>query len=211
MLKAVKGWLLCFLMIPVVACAQVDAPYKEGEHYVELPDPVATSDTSKVEVVELFWYGCPHCYALEPSVVAWKEKMPSYVKFVQMPAVLNKSWEVHGRAYYAAKSLGVLDATHQALFNEIHAKRNPLYSQQRLAQFYAGYGVTEEAFNKAYNSFPVSAQISRVKKAQREYRATGVPLFIVNGKYKVSGTMKAGADGLFDVVDYLVERERAAN
>lgn len=218
MLKAVKSWLMCLLVVPVLAYAQgpeviydqVGGPYVEGEHYVELPDAVATSDASKVEVVELFWYGCPHCYALEPSVEAWQAKIPTYVKFVQMPAVLNKSWELHGRAYYAAKALKVLDQTHKDLFDALHKERRPLFTQDALAQFYAGYGVSEEDFNKAFNSFPVSAQISRVKKAQREYRATGVPLFIVNGKYKVSGTMKAGAKGLFDVVDYLVERERAA-
>jgi len=211
MLKAVKSWLLCLLIIPVVACAQTDAPYKEGEHYVELPDVVATSDASKIEVVELFWYGCPHCYVLEPAVKGWKAQMPADVKFVQLPAVLNKSWELHARAYYAAKALNVLEQTHEALFDALHKERRPLFTQEALAGFYADYGVAEEDFNKAFKSFPVSAQISRVKKAQREYRATGVPLVIVNGKYKVSGTMKAGASGLFDVVDYLVERERSTN
>jgi len=211
MLKAVKSWLLCLLMLPMMACAESDAPFKEGEHYVELPDVVATSDASKIEVVELFWYGCPHCYVLEPAVKGWKAQLPADVKFVQLPAVLNRSWELHARAYYAAKSLNVLDQTHEALFDALHKERRPLFTQEALAGFYADYGVAEEDFNKAFKSFPVSAQISRVKKAQREYRATGVPLVIVNGKYKVSGTMKAGASGLFDVVDYLVERERSAN
>jgi protein dithiol oxidoreductase (disulfide-forming) len=211
MLKAVKSWVLCLLVLPMMACAQSDAPYKEGEHYIELSDAVATSDASKIEVVELFWYGCPHCYVLEPAVKGWKAQMSADVKFVQLPAVLNKSWELHARAYYAAKSLNVLEQTHEALFDALHKERRPLFTQEALAGFYADYGVAEEDFNKAFKSFPVSAQISRVKKAQREYRATGVPLIIVNGKYKVSGTMKAGASGLFDVVDYLVERERSAN
>lgn len=210
MLKAVKRWLLCLLVIPMVACAQSDAPYKEGEHYIELSTAVATSDAGKIEVVELFWYGCPHCYTLEPAVEGWKAQLPTDVKFVQMPAVLNKNWELHARAYYAAKALGVLKETHQALFDAIHKERQPLFTQEALAGFYARHGVAEDDFNKAFKSFPVSAQISRVKKAQREYRATGVPLVIVNGKYKVGGTMKAGASGLFDVVDYLVEQERSA-
>lgn len=210
MLKAAKRWLLCLLVLPMVACAQSDAPYQEGEHYIELSKPVATSDATKVEVVEFFWYGCPHCYALEPSVNRWNEKRPADVKFVQLPAVLNPRWEEHARAYYSAQSLGVLDKTHQALFNELHVKRSPLFTQQRLAEFYAGYGVPEDAFNKAFKSFPVGAQISKVKTAQRAYQLTGVPAFIVNGKYKVSGTMKAGAEGLFDVVDYLIQKERSA-
>jgi len=210
MLKAVKRLLLCLLVVPMVACAQSDAPYKEGEHYIELSSVVPTSDTSKIEVVELFWYGCPHCYALEPAVEGWKTKLPADVKFVQMPAVLNGRWEVHARAYFAAKALGLLEQTHVALFDALHKERRPLFTREALATFYAGYGVTEDDFNKAFKSFPVSAQISRVKKAQREYRASGVPLIVVNGKYKVSGTMKAGSSGLFDVVNYLVELERSA-
>jgi len=211
MLKAAKRWLICLLVIPMVACAQSDAPYKEGEHYAELSKPVATSDATKIEVVELFWYGCPHCYSLEPLVERWYAQRAADVKFVRMPAVLNKNWEVHARAYFVAQELGVLDKTHKALFEELHAKRNPLFTQEALAKFYAGYGVAEADFNKAFKSFPVSAQISRVKTAQRGYRVSGVPVVIVNGKYKVSGTMKAGSNGLFDVVDYLIEKERAAN
>lgn len=210
MFKAAKRWLLCLLVIPMMACAQTDSPYKEGEHYIELSSSAATSDASKIEVVELFWYGCPHCYSLEPLVERWKAQVPSDVKFVRMPAVLNRTWEIHARAYYAAQALGVLKESHQDLFDALHKFRKPLISQESLAGFYTQYGVTEEDFNKAFKSFPVSGQISRVKKAQREYRTTGVPEFIVNGKYKVSGTMKAGASGLFDVVNYLIEKERAA-
>ena len=210
MLKTAKRWLLCLLVMPMVACAQSGDPYQEGEHYAELSKAVATSDASKIEVVELFWYGCPHCYALEPAVESWKEQMPADVKFVRMPAVLNKTWEIHARAYYAAQALGVLKKTHQPLFDALHTKRQSLFSQDTLAAFYAQYGVAEADFNKAFKSFPVSGQISRVSKAQREYRTTGVPEVIVNGKYKVSGTMKAGASGLFDVVDFLIEKERAA-
>lgn len=210
MLKVVKRWVLLLLVIPMAACAQPDAPYKEGEHYEELSSPVATSDTSKIEVVELFWYGCPHCYVFEPAVEAWASKIPADVNFVQMPAVLNKTWELHARAYYAAKTLGVLNETHRALFDAIHKERQPLFTQQALATFYTRYGVSEDDFDKAFKSFPVSAQISRDKKAQRDYRATGVPLIIVNGKYKVSASMKAGADGLFEVVNYLIAKERSA-
>ncbi|MEZ5523708.1 MAG: thiol:disulfide interchange protein DsbA/DsbL [Pseudomonadales bacterium] len=210
MIKAAKRWLLCLLVIPMVACAQSEAPYKAGEHYLELPKPVATSAPDKIEVVELFWYGCPHCYALEPLVERWKAEAPSDVEFVRMPAVLNKTWEIHARAYYAAQALGILEQSHEDLFEALHKHRKPLVTQESLAAFYTEYGVTEEDFNKAFKSFPVSGQISRVKKAQREYRTTGVPVVIVNGKYKVSGTMKAGASGLFDVVDYLIEQERKA-
>ena len=210
MLKAVKQWLLCLLVIPVVACAESDEPYKAGEHYIELSQAVTTSAPGKIEVVELFWYGCPHCYTLEPLVERWNAQRAADIKFVQMPAVMNTTWEVHARAYFAAQTLGVLEQTHKALFDAIHLQRQSLFTQEALAAFYEQYGVAEEDFNKAFKSFPVSGQVSRVKKAQRDYQSTGVPEIIVNGKYKVSASMKAGTNGLFDVVDYLVEKERKA-
>jgi protein dithiol oxidoreductase (disulfide-forming) len=210
MFKKSKFWLACLLAVPMMACAQIDAPYKEGEHYTVLAKPVATVDVNKIEVVELFWYGCPHCYSLEPLVDRWAAQRPNDVEFIRMPAVLNSNWETHARAYFAAQELGVLEKTHGALFYALHVQRKPLFTQEMLAGFYADYGVGEEAFNKVFKSFVVSAQISRVKKAQRGYRLTGVPVVVVNGKYKVDGTMKAGSKGLFDVVDYLIEKERAA-
>jgi len=208
MRKVLKSFSLFFLLLPLYACAAEDAPYQEGEHYVTLPKPVATDDKDKIEVLELFWYGCPHCYVLEPRVNTWVSKMPPDVAFKRMPAVMAKHWENHGRAYYAAELLQVLDSTHQALFDEIHKRRQPVSDQVSLAAFYARHGVDEVMFNSTFNSFAVNSRIQRARVKQREYRATGVPTVIVNGKYRVGSTMKAGSQGLFDVVDYLIKKER---
>lgn len=211
MLQIIKKSLLVLIMIPLIACAESGAKFVEGEHYVELPRSVATSASDgKIEVLELFWYGCPHCYQLEPRIERWLTDLPRDVEFVRMPAVMGRNWELHARAYYAAGLLGVLDQTHAPLFDAMHKKRERLYDQNSLAAFYARHGVKEADFNQAFKSFSVNSKIMKAKKRQRDYRATGVPAIIVNGKYRVGTTMKAGDAGLFDVVEYLIKKEREA-
>ena len=208
MLKSLKSLLVCLAFLPLAACAQDDAPYTEGEDYQLLAKPVATMSGDKIEVVELFWYGCPHCYALEPYVEDWQKTIPADVNFVRMPGVMAKSWQNHGRAYYTAAVLGIVDKTHRPLFDAIHRGGKSLNTQEELADFFADYGVDENKFNATFNSFTVNGLIAKAQAKQYEYRATGVPTLIVNGKYMVATTMNSGTRGLFDVVNYLIEKER---
>lgn len=208
MLRSLKKSLIILLFVPLLACAEESAVYKEGEHYKTLSKPVATDAKGKIEVVELFWYGCPHCYSLEPLVEKWASTLPQHVVFKRMPAMMASHWEVNGRAYYAAEILGVAEQTHQKLFDAIHRQGQKIFDQESLADFYASQGVDKVEFNKAFNSFLVSSRVQQAKQRQRGYQATGVPAVVVNGKYLVSTTMKAGGDGLFDVVDFLIEKER---
>ncbi|MCF7980498.1 MAG: thiol:disulfide interchange protein DsbA/DsbL [Pseudomonadales bacterium] len=211
MQRLIKKSLLILLMLPLLACAEPEEAFVEGEHYVALPRATNTSvPEGKIEVLELFWYGCPHCYQLEPSIKDWLTRLPNDVQFVRMPAVMGRGWELHARAYYAASLLGVENKTHAALFDAIHKKRENLFDQNSLADFYARYGVKKSDFNQAFNPFSVNSKIMQSKNRQKDYRATGVPAIIVNGKYRVGTTMKAGGTGLFDVVDYLVNKEREA-
>lgn len=211
MLQLVKRSLFFILMMPLLACAESATNFKEGEHYVELSTPATTSaPEGNIEVVELFWYGCPHCFQLEPHIEHWLKESPNDVTFVRMPAVMGPGWELHARAYYAAALLGVEDKTHAPLFDAIHRKRENLFNQGALSAFYANYGVKPSEFDQALKSFSVNSKIMQAKNRQKDYRATGVPAIIVNGKYRVSTTMKAGDKGLFDVVDYLIRKERMA-
>ena len=208
MIRVLKKSLLMLLMIPLLACAEASGPYLEGEHYAELPDPVATGNSGKIEVLELFWYGCPHCYALEPRLEAWVEKLPQDVEFIRMPAVLARHWVTHARAYYAAALLGVEKETHSALFKAMHERRENISDQASLAAFFAKHGVEEKDFNQAFKSFSVSSKLQKAQMNQRKYRATGVPAIIVNGKYRVGMGMKGGDKELFDVVEFLINKER---
>ena len=204
MKKIVRQLVMLLMFVPLVACAQEEnAPYKEGEHYFKLRDEVATKDPSKVEVLELFWYGCSHCFALEPRLKSWEKTIPDYVDFQRMPAVMGRGWDIHGRAYYAAEQLGLVEATHEALFNAIHRNRAPLFDNVALAGFYAQFGVDELTFNKAYKSFSVNSKVQQAQLKQRKYQARGVPAIIVNGKYRVDSQKD-----MLKVVDYLVEKER---
>ena len=199
-----KLTLFTLLWLPLAVLGQ---SFQEGVHYQSLPTPVPTSSDDQIEVVELFWYGCPHCYSLEPTVEKWLEHKSDNVKFVRIPAMLGPRWEIGARAYYVAESLGVLDETHAALFNDIHAKKRSITNKEQLGAFFAEHGVDEAAFEKAYGSFEVETKLRRAQELVRKYRTDGVPTIVVNGKYKTSGTMAGSNENIFKVVDYLVKKE----
>ena len=185
--------------------------WQNGVHYRTLTTPVSTAADSGVEVAEVFWYGCPHCYNFKPLSEAWEEKAPDYVNYVRLPAVLGESWAPHAFAFYALESMGELDKVHDALFEALADERRPLNSAEALADFVADYGVDAEAFVDAYNSFAVR---SRVRQAQTKImgaQVTGTPTMLVNGKYVVTATMARGHENVLKVVDYLVSKEQGVS
>ncbi len=188
-----------------------DARFKEGTHYRTLPmAQPTTTPPGKVEVVEVFWYGCPHCYSLEPYIKAWKANdMPADAELVRMPAALNRGWQVHARVFYTAEALGVLDEVHEDLFREIHGKGKRLDTEESLVEFFGRYGVSEQDFLDAFNSFAVQNKLRQSDNRVRRYRITGVPAIVVNGKYVTGADLAGGETQLFEVVNYLVEKERS--
>lgn len=192
--------LLILLLLPLAAC-NAQERYKEGTHYELLSKPVPTSTDDKIEVVELFWYGCPHCFNLEPQVADWLSRKPDNVEFVRIPAVLGKHWEIGARAYYIADHLGVLEQTHQALFDAIHVDGKTIDNEEQLAEFFADQGVDQAAFDKANKAFGVQTKLGQNRELMRRYQVRGVPALIVNGKYKTNN---------FDVVDYLIGLESSS-
>jgi thiol:disulfide interchange protein DsbA len=183
--------------------------FQQGRHYTTLTVAQPTSvGPDKVEVVEVFWYGCPHCYAMEPHLQAWlADGLPENVEFVRVHAALNRGWQIHARVFYTAEALGVLDQVHEDLFREIHVNRNPLNTQEQLVEFFAAHGVSESDFLDAFNSMGVETNLRRADAQVRRYRITGVPAVIVNGKY-VTGADKAGGyDQMFEVIEFLINKE----
>ncbi len=184
--------------------------FQAGKHYTILTPAQPTSvGPDQVEVVEVFWYGCPHCYTLEPFAERWaKSTKPEGTEFVKMPAALNPNWQVHARLFYAAETLGVLDKVHGDIFREIHVNRNPLNTEDLMVAFFDQHGVSREDFLEAWNSFAVETNLKRAGSIVRRYRLTGVPAVVVNGKY-VTGADKAGGnEAVFEVVNFLVEKEK---
>lgn len=186
------------------------ASWVEGQHYEKLADPVRTSTGDKIEVAEVFWYGCPHCYNFKPLAEAWEADAPDYVNYVRIPAALGRSWEPHARAFYALEAMGEREKVHDALFDALAGERRPLNDGEALADFVADYGVDPEEFLKNYNSFGVNAKMQQAQAKIRGARVTGTPTMLVDGKYTVTASMAGGHEAVLKVVDYLVEKEHSA-
>lgn len=176
--------------------------FVEGKDYTVLKKPTPVTG-NKVEVREFFWYGCPHCFKLEPHMQAWLKQMPKDVTFVRTPAAMNPVWESGARTYWASEMLGVRQTTHLALFDAIQVDNQQIFDQASAAKFFTKYGVPESKFNNAYNSFAVSSKVAESNKLAQQYQLAGVPAIIVDGKYMIQGE-----DGrVTKVLSYLVEKE----
>lgn len=189
------------------AAVQVQAQtFSEGRHYTAVPRPVQVQvPEGKVEVREFFWYGCPHCYTLEPHIKSWKK--PAAVEFVTTPALLGKTWVDHAYAYYTLKALGRLEELHSVLFDAVHARKRRIYSLNEIAAFFSGYGIEPDKFKETAKSFLVETQVKRAERLGRTYGISGVPSFVINGKYITSPSMAGSYEDFFKIVDYLVAKE----
>jgi thiol:disulfide interchange protein DsbA len=211
--------LLFSLLVPLGAHAQPAAEgFKEGTHYIRLAEPVRTRDPKKVEVVEVFQYGCPHCYHFEPLVKEWKKTLPADVDFAPLPVVWNAPGQLQAQAFYAAQALGVLDKVHAAMFEAYHVKNTPLDSKQRIEQLFVASGVKAADFNKAFDSFGVMSQVNQAKARMLSYKIDGTPELIVAGKYRVDGRLLGGTGvseqdshkKMLQVANFLIAKERAS-
>jgi thiol:disulfide interchange protein DsbA len=205
MKKLTYALLLYFSLMPGAG----RAAYSEGVEYVRLPQSQPVETGNKIEVREIFWYGCPHCYNLEPVINKWLKTKPANAQFVRMPGILRPSWEPHARAFYAFEALGVTDKLHSAFFDAIHAQNQLLDTESSIAEFVAKHGVDKESFLKAYNSFSVNAQVKNAMQMAQRYGIEGVPTLIVDGKFKASSSLVGGHDALMRLVDYLIKKSAA--
>jgi thiol:disulfide interchange protein DsbA len=191
-------------LTPTTALAQ---EIDEGIDYRVVEQPMRAEDGDDVEVLELFWYGCPHCYHLEPSIKQWLVSKPDGVSFRRLPAAASPRWVPHAKAYYAAEMLGQLDKLHEPLFKALHDERRKIFTDDQIIAFAAEQGIDEDAFRKAYNSFPVDMKVRKSAELVRNYNIDGVPAMVVNGKYVTSATQTGSTDKMFLVVNQLVDEE----
>lgn len=184
--------------------------FEAGRHYVELSKPVLTATPEKIEVVELFWYGCSHCYHFEPTLNAWVAKLPEDVAFRRVPAMFGGLWNIHGQLYLTLEAMGVEGKVRDGIFDAIHQQKLKLDTPEAMADFLAGQGVDRDAFLKTYDSFAVKGNLEKAKRLGMAYQITGVPVLVVNGKYRFDLGSAGGPEGALQVADYLIEKERAA-
>ena len=190
--------------------SEKSAPH-QGKYEKVVPKQL-TSTPNKVELVELFWYTCPHCSYFEKNYFRkWRqEDKPAYVEVIHMPAVFGNSDRrlPLAKAFYAAKALGVFEKIHQPLFDAIHVQKRNMNDEKVLKEFFAKYGVSNEDFDKAYHSFWVDAQVRRAADMTKRYGITGVPVMILNGKYRLNSEKAEGYQNLLTILNDLIEVER---
>lgn len=208
------------LMAFNIACAE-DEPaqpeaegrtIEEGREFARVvPAQPTSAAPGQVEVLEFFWYGCPHCYQAEKHIEEWLQDLPEDVVFRRIPATLNQGWVTMTRAYYAAEQLGVLDTMHPALFAAFHENGTLLANEDQLAAYFREHaGIEEAAFREAFNSTAVSSRVQRADVLSRRHRVSGVPTMTVNGKYRTDPNQAGGYAELVDTVQILVQWERQA-
>lgn len=198
--------LLIFLSLMMSSAMLQAAGYTEGVDYKKLT-PQSTDAGDKIEVLEFFWYGCPHCYSFEPYLNAWKKTKPANVEFVRVPAIFRPDWEVQARTYYALSNMGVIEDLHGKIFTAINKDKKRLNKKELLTDFVVKNGVDRKKFEEEYNSFAVDSMVRKAKKKQTAYKIQGVPSIAVNGKYLTSGSMSGSYDNLVKIVDYLIKKE----
>ena len=180
-----------------------------NDGYVTISPPQPTQTGDKIEVVEVFWYGCPHCYDFEPYIEKWLETKPADVEFRRMPGIFRKSWIPHAKAYYTAEKLEVLDDIHQPLFDALHKYRKKVYDDDSIEEFFEDQGIDSSAFSKVYESDEVDTKVKQAFVMGQRYKVTGTPAVIVNGKYMVSGSTAGSFANVLKIIDQLVAKERA--
>ncbi|TMH47063.1 MAG: thiol:disulfide interchange protein DsbA/DsbL [Betaproteobacteria bacterium] len=204
MKKVLKLFIAALVAAPLIALAQGAKP-----QYTELNPPQPTdTDGKKVDVVEFFWYGCPHCYNLEPLLETWTKKLPPDVQFRRIPAVFNERWGHDAAIYYSFEALGVLDKLHRPFFDAIHRDHLRTDDPQAMTEWLSRQGVEPKKFFDTMKSFGVQSKTRRAAQLSVAYKIDGTPAMAVQGRYTVSADQGGSREGMLDTVSYLVNMVR---
>lgn len=181
-----------------------------GKDYVALSQPLPVDSGDKVEVTEFFWYGCPHCFDLEPLMNQWLKNLPKDVEFRRQPTIFsNASWVPGAKIYYTLESLGELDRLHGKVFDAIHVDRLNLDNEVVLFDWMAKQGVDRNKFANTYNSFAVQSKVKRAEQLSRQSKISGVPAVIVDGKFMTAASLTGSFESMFTTLDQLIQKARS--
>lgn len=199
--------MLAGLGAPLAAWAQ-GAPV-EGRDYVKLARRQPTQDPKKLELVEFFWYGCPHCQAFQPVLEAWLKKLPPDVNFRRMPVAFREvPFVLHQKLYFAIESMGLVETLHRKVFTAMHVERNPLNTPEAIAAFVTKNGVDAAKFAEVMNSFAVDSKAKQAAVLSTGYRIDGTPALGIDGRFYTSGTLAGSNDRALAVTDQLLAQLR---
>ena len=209
MLKELQTILSLFFSV-LLFCGpgSADEQFVAGKHYEEIKPPLSTSaPPGQVEVLEFFWYGCPHCFEFEGHIAQWIKKQKSYVSFARVPAVFSDTWFSHAKAFYAAAELGILPKSHFALFKTLHIEGEKVYTEEAIVNFLTGFGVNQEKVRKTFDSFATTNRAKKAEALTKKAGLSGVPSIVINGKYRSSARLAGGYDKLLELVTFLAAKE----
>ncbi len=202
MRRLMGGCLAMLMLFPVLARAE----FTEGRQYMQLPFPTAVETGNKIEVREIFWYGCSHCYVLEPGLTRWLKKLPANAQFVRTPATAAPHWQIHAQAYYSFDALGALEKLHGVFFKAVQEQPGALKDEKGIADFVARYGIDRNKFTEAFNSFGVRLKLEKAKQVNQDLNINSVPTLVVDGKYLTSAAMAGGEEAMFKLLDQLISK-----
>ncbi len=189
--------------------ARAQAEFVEGTHFVKLGQPQAVPGGGKIEVLEFFWYGCPHCSAFEPALDVWQKKLPADVAFRRMPVAFREEpFTTHQRLYFTIEAMGLLDTMHRKIFNAVHLDRARLDKLPEIVELITKNGVDGAKFTEVFNSFSVQTKARQAKQLAEAYRIDGVPALGIHGRFYTSGSMAGSGERSLAVADYLIQRAR---
>ena len=205
-MKKLFSALSIFLAFTLPSAAQ---EFQEDVNFFPLlvEQPVRTGD--QIEVLEIFWYGCPHCYALEPYLKKWLKNKPEFVEFGQWPAVRNQSWAFDARVFYTFVALGLMDELHEAYFDAIHQDRRRMKNVEQVASWAQEQGIDPKLILDTFNSFGVDSMLANATQMSGRYEADGVPTIIIDGKYRTTVSLAGGHNEIIDLINYLAQRAKS--
>ena len=200
MLKIKNFIVLSFLILAMHS-------YAYAQKYVQISTE-KQQESKDIIVYEFFWYGCPHCFNLEPTMDRIEADLENDTKVMKIPVALRESWVAHAKLYYALEQMEKTDDMHNLIFEEIHIEKNRLATEEQIVTFLEKHGIDTVEFLEKFNSFGTEARIKKSSNLARKYQINSVPTIIVNGRYLTSGSYVSSYDELYSVVNLLIERER---
>ncbi len=180
----------------------------QGGNYRAITAPQPTQTGNKIEVLEIFWYGCPHCFTFEPYINQWLKTKPADVEFRRLPAVFGDKWAPGARVFYTAWALNVLDKVHPAFFHALHEEQRKFESADDYAPLFVQAGVNQDDFSKMFTSSDIDEKVKQAALQGQAYGIEGVPSVIVNGKYLTAGAMAGSYEAMIQVINGLIELSR---
>lgn len=196
------------LSFSLISLSSARADIVEGKDYTVLATPQPTQDGNTIEVLEFFWYGCPHCDSLHPHLKTWLMNTPKDVSFRYVPATLRANWVAAAKIFYTIEAIGKTDVLHDKVYDAVHRDKIDINNESVLFDWVEKQGIDRKKFEDTYRSFSVQNQVARSTQLSRQYQLTGVPALVINGKYITSGKMGGTPQDTIRTLEALIEKIR---